>query len=244
MRIEHGRNDMGRLEEYDYVPDHQKAPSPEPRDHLGSARTRTALRSSAAIVVTLLAGITCRAGERTHPPERRVCVCIRAGGDTGITHQAQYLAAQMFLEIGVRIDWHNNRGSCRIMCRRPIVITISTDTPADLDPGWLAYSLPFEGAHIGIFYDRVRTAATPAGFPYLLGHVIAHEITHIVQGTDYHAEEGLMKGKWNGTDYQEMTRKHLPFSELDVQLINKGLDARESGRENEMRDTAVLLAVH
>jgi hypothetical protein len=150
----------------------------------------------------------------------------------------------MFLPIGVRIDWHNDRGSCRIMCRQPIPITISTNTPADLDPGWLAYSLSFEGTHIGIFYDRVRTAATPAGFPYLLGHVMAHEITHMVQGTDYHAQQGLMKGRWNGSDFPEMTRKPLPFSELDVQLINKGLDARESGRGNEMRGTAVLAAVH
>jgi hypothetical protein len=60
----------------------------------------------------------------------------------------------------------------------------------------------------------------------VLGHVIAHEVTHILQGVLRHSESGVMKARWSNADYQEMTWKPLRFTDEDVVLIHRGLKAR------------------
>jgi hypothetical protein len=53
-------------------------------------------------------------------------------------------------------------------------------------PGALARALVFEGTRIEVFYERVRRMVGPRRFPSLLGHVLAHEIAHVLQGVDLH----------------------------------------------------------
>jgi hypothetical protein len=93
-----------------------------------------------------------------------------------------------------------------------IVITLSCETP----PG-----------HIVVFYSRVCQKMSPARVPVLLAHVLAHEIAHILQGVQRHSESGLMKPQRDDADFFEMARKPLGFTEEDVDLIYRGLDARK-----------------
>lgn len=53
------------------------------------------------------------------------------------------------------------------------------------------------------FYDRVLANSRPTGLPFLLGHVLAHEIGHILQGVERHSSAGVMKEKWDYRDYVE-----------------------------------------
>ena len=57
----------------------------------------------------------------------------------------------------------------------------------------------------------------------LLAHVLAHEITHVLQGTVRHSEEGLMKARWTAEDRMSMRVKPLPFTAYDIQLIQSGM---------------------
>jgi len=95
-------------------------------------------------------------------------------------------------------------------------------------PGALAYALPFEGTHVVLFYDRVLTAASPAVTPYLLGHVLAHEIVHLLQGVEQHSASGLMKARWDNRDYVDMQRSPLKLTKDDLDLIERGLELRAS----------------
>jgi hypothetical protein len=90
--------------------------------------------------------------------------------------------------------------------------------------------MPYEQTHIVVFYDRVVAAAHPIGVSSLLGHVLAHEIVHILQGLDRHSSTGVMKEKWDYRDYVEMQRRPLSFTNEDLQLIRQGLVNRASGR--------------
>jgi hypothetical protein len=58
--------------------------------------------------------------------------------------------------------------------------------------------------------------------------VLAHEISHVLQGTNQHSETGLMKARWNGQDYDAMQQKPLEFTSFDVTLIQNGLNARKA----------------
>jgi hypothetical protein len=108
------------------------------------------------------------------------------------------------------------------------VFTVSLETPLNRHPGALAYALPFDGTRVVLFYDRVLRAAGPAAAPSLLGHVLAHEIVHKLQGVDAHSASGLMKPRWDKRDYDAMQRAPLPFTQEDLTLMDRGLEWRAS----------------
>jgi hypothetical protein len=107
-----------------------------------------------------------------------------------------------------------------------IVVTVSNVTPRDLHGGALAYALPYERTHIVLFYDRVLNTVGPNSVPALLGHVLAHEIVHILQGVAVHSATGIMKERWDSQDYAEMQRGRLKFTRDDIDLIGQGTKSR------------------
>lgn len=140
---------------------------------------------------------------------------------------AEALASEIFVGVGVKVHWRRGEPSrSQSQDARPIVVHIVTDTPSWLQPGALAFALPYEGVHINVFYDRVRRATEPELTPNVLAHVLAHEITHILQETSRHSETGVMKARWSHQDYMDMGQKPLSFTEEDVQLIRTGLARR------------------
>jgi hypothetical protein len=154
-------------------------------------------------------------------PGEQVMVCIGDAPNLALKNWAKGVSSDIFAGIGVKILWHGP-SNCPAAS---IIVTFSDHTPASLMAGALAYALPYEGTHIVVFYDRVKNK--PGNVPCLLGHVMAHEITHIVQGMVRHSESGVMKAQWTGMDYGQMTWKPLQFTDEDIQLINRGLEARE-----------------
>jgi hypothetical protein len=89
----------------------------------------------------------------------------------------------------------------------------------------MAYALPFEGLHVRVFYDRVSDPQLFPKFdaPKILGHVMAHEIGHLLQGITRHSETGVMKAHWTAADYGSMAFRPLRFTDEDVRLILAGL---------------------
>ncbi len=146
---------------------------------------------------------------------------------TGPAAFAKDQASRMFAQIGIRIDW---RSAGRSLPPDALVVEMLPQASPKLCPGALACAKPFEGVHIYVFYDRLRATVPDRMVSPLLAHVLVHEITHILQGLDRHSESGIMKAQWDGNDYARMSRKPLPFSPVDVTLIERGLEARESRR--------------
>jgi hypothetical protein len=62
--------------------------------------------------------------------------------------------------------------------------------------------------------------------PCLLAHILAHEITHVLQGINRHSVSGVMKAHWSNGDCLDMAGKPLAFTEEDVYLIHRGLKRR------------------
>jgi Zn-dependent protease with chaperone function len=152
--------------------------------------------------------------------EHVVPVCMSEGVRTPDMYLARAIVSEMFEKIGVTIEWRQER-LCRSLSG-VISIKLSDDTPANQFAGALAYALPFEGSRIIIFYDRVRRTVQPMVVP----HLLAHEIAHVIEGTDVHSDRGVMKAHWDLSDQDRMYRKPLTFSEVDVSLIQNGLAAR------------------
>ena len=111
------------------------------------------------------------------------------------------------------------------------MISLNMGTPANRKPGELAHTSPREGTHIVILYDCVRDCVRkvkPTKFSGVLAHVMVHEVTHILQGIPRHSASGVMKARWDDYDFVQMAWKPLPFTDVDIDLIQRGLDAREA----------------
>ena len=162
---------------------------------------------------------------------RPVTVCMGLG-NLSSAPMARALASKMFTSIGVIIDWRNPR-ACPA---EAIVISLVDSAPENVSRGALAYALPYEGVHIQVFCDRIRRHDSRL-VPFLLAHVLVHEITHILQGIARHSESGVMKADWELDDFSEMLFKPLRFEDRDIELIRRGLAARVA------RTTAAMNAV-
>jgi hypothetical protein len=157
----------------------------------------------------------------------RVPVCVQ-----GIAHsyvalpQAEGLASEMFAAAGVTIEWRGMKN-----CPADgIQIRLSEKTPESDNPNSYAYALPYEGVHIVVFWDRITNIAERRAIPSFLAHVLVHEVTHILQGTCRHSETGVMKAVYTSMDIGKMELHSLPFTEEDVALIHRGIEARRASR--------------
>jgi hypothetical protein len=178
-------------------------------------------RQKKIMALAVLAAATCVAAEA----QRKVTVCMAETAPVSVVElaQAHAKASEMFAAIGVKLDWRCPKSQAQ----GTIVISLARGVPANRKPGELAYAYPYEGTHIVIFYDCVRTIM-PNQVPILLAHVLVHEVTHILQGIPRHSESGVMKAQWDSSDFSQMTWKPLPFTNEDIDLIQRGLDAREA----------------
>jgi hypothetical protein len=189
------------------------------------------MRIAATAALAILAGVALQAKSPVSPEgSAQVTVCMQSLADFRMTMQAQGIATKMFAGVGVKIAWHDMSG-CPA---QGILISLSERAPASFHPGAMAYAMPYEGAHIVLFYDRIAVSGR-ALLPHLMAHVMVHEITHILQGVDRHSEEGVMKAHWGQQDFNRMIGKSLEFTEGDVEMIHNGLLTRAARRDAAMR---------
>ncbi len=183
------------------------------------------------VAIAALVSVSVVVAKAPQLAERTVTACLKTDqqfppGIWPIIERAELIADRVFTGTGVKVNWYRNPRTCTAARNRAIQIDVASLTPSNELPGALALAQPFGGQYIRVFYDRIHRAVQPDVEPYLLGHVLAHEITHILQGTCQHAESGVMKARWDSGDYERMTQQPLRFTEADLQLIRIGLQKR------------------
>jgi hypothetical protein len=183
------------------------------------------MKAQAAMLAVLLVGFAEIAGA-SDTGRFAVAVCVDGDIDPNIAGHAQPQASRSFRRIGVRLDWHPaNSGFCGRGGPSVIRVTYSRHAPIDVAPSALAYALPYEGVHIAVFYERLP-GNDEAQSAEVLGYVLVHEITHILQGVARHSDSGIMKAQWDKTDYARMKLVPMSFAEEDVNLIRKSSQVR------------------
>jgi hypothetical protein len=131
----------------------------------------------------------------------------------------------MFARAGIRVKWTETEAK-NTLAPVTIAIGVSHRTDANRHPGALAYAHPFgNNPDILVMYDRVGAIVEkcPKLEARLLAHVLSHEICHVLQRTNVHAEAGLMKARWRIEDYRRMAEKPLPFTQIDMEMMHHGL---------------------
>ena len=178
---------------------------------------------TARLVMAVAAAMTVQAGQTG---KQHVIVYVQNDANISdhVTNRAEDLASSMFATIGVTIDWRRSAPSASSP-QNVIAIRLARNTPKDEKPGALAYAKPCEGVHVVVFWDRMQFGLIPTE---LLAHVMVHEITHILEGLSRHSQSGIMRAQWTEDDHRMMKMHPLSFAAEDVDLIHRGLRARNT----------------
>jgi hypothetical protein len=155
--------------------------------------------------------------------QQQVTVYLRdsATVPASVAGPAQNGAAEIFGRIGVKIHWR--QGVPPASLKRAIGVELVAYTPQITLPGALACTVLYDYPTIQVFYDRIQGAEAPGR---VLAHVLAHEITHVLQGTARHSDTGIMKASWSRSDFDRMRFTTLTFTEEDVGLIRGAFATR------------------
>lgn len=168
----------------------------------------------------LAAGASVKQPSLTSAPAVNVCMDRLAEAST--LYLAQVEASKILSMVSVKIAWTSG-AACR--ASDAIRIHVIAETPASLMPGALAFCRPNGTADITVFSDRIRESVAPGIERHLFAYALAHEITHMLEGTARHSETGIMKAHWTPDDYLAMLSGQLPFAPEDVQLVQSGMEA-------------------
>ena len=147
----------------------------------------------------------------------------------------QYAQAQttgIFKGSGVRVIWHaGDLPAARCAGRPCIGIRMAAQAPASLTPLALATARPYgtSGTLIDIYADRVRPALNEVS-DVLLAYIFAHELAHVMVGSDYHSDSGILKAQWSYADHVAMRMRRLRFTAGDSERIREGLTDRRFGK--------------
>jgi hypothetical protein len=192
----------------------------------------------------LIATVAAVAGVES-PIDECVDVYLKPGSQPplDVLNMAEKTTAAIFNEIGIAVRW----------AKRPYKPVESSCTAVEMQfdrgsalvsgPDTIGYALlQSKGpSQVHIMIERVlrcRFACfAPSTKMYeaaFLGHVMAHEIGHVLQGVARHSEDGLMKGNWTHQDVLSMVTRRLSFTKSDADLIYRGFLSR---RETETRES-------
>jgi hypothetical protein len=184
------------------------------------------------LAALMAAALTAQARD-AHPPDVTVFV---SGDDTPpapVEYTARSTVTWIFARAGVRLAWRDGEPAGGADTAAAIRIHYTRRLPPGAGRSALAVARPFgaQGIAVDILYDRIRwVAASPRREPAILAHVLAHEIGHVLEGTDWHAPSGVMKAHWSGPDYDAMEKCPLDFTPLDRELLREGLAVRRLRR--------------
>jgi len=70
------------------------------------------------------------------------------------------------------------------------------------------------GAYGDVFYDSVEKLHRDwnVSLPRVLGHVIAHELGHLLLGSNAHSRQGIMRPDWHGDELRRASMGDLLFT--------------------------------
>ena len=173
-----------------------------------------------------------------------IAVRVYDGAGIGSVHRAAAIAvadtilSAAFIDVEWRtcdVDARRAAGPCAVpLGKREFALRLIGGMAAPDANGQLAlgYSLIDTRTRAGslatIHPDRVAWLADAAGFDVrtLLGRAIAHEIGHLLLGSNDHRGTGIMRAVWSREALQRNAREDWVFSERDAADMQTALRAR------------------
>jgi hypothetical protein len=142
--------------------------------------------------------------------------------------RAQAEATRVFHLSGITLVWVDAE-TCRNSCLTVRLVTQAM-SPKSQNPRVLGIAPSSEearGINLWIFYPRVKAYSADLGMYawQLLGHVMAHEMGHLLLPHGAHAAAGLMRAEWDRAQVKSADNGQLTFTPVQASLIRERLQA-------------------
>jgi hypothetical protein len=152
---------------------------------------------------------------------------------TTVSPRAVSVATTLLRDAGVHVTWTFCRsgGHSEATCDSPMQSTdlavrmVRCVNDSDSRVCALGYALidrqQRTGALATVYVDRVSVVAQESRMDpsVLLGRTIAHEIGHLLMGTNRHSGKGLMRALWSRQDLRRRGPDEWRFTALDMAAI-------------------------
>ncbi len=168
--------------------------------------------------------------EHRRTPEVFACLQISASLKGNTLMEGEFIASEIFRRISVPLRWSCDHSPSPGDPHQTVIIRLTDRAPHNLPENALASALPFarEGVRVTVFQDRFETVVeNQRSFEGIVfGHILAHEIAHVLARVDTHAKSGLMRALWTPGDFSSMRDHLLGFTPEDAQFIRSALQSR------------------
>jgi hypothetical protein len=147
---------------------------------------------------------------------------------------------------GIQVHWldcYATPEDCREAGDRALAVTFTVARPSEAGGGSLVnagfsmgYSLLPEngagGVYAKVMWNRVIAYAQAVDAPAaaVLGHVIAHELGHLLLNTGRHSHHGIMKAVWTGSGKSLLAGGRLAFQGHEAAAMRRRVAAAAGPR--------------
>ena len=161
-----------------------------------------------------------------------VAVCERTAVGNGMLSVARSVASHVFENAGIQLRWEDAGDCMQLSAHAHFLIVVDSRPPA----GWtsanamgFAPSQTTECRRAYVFLDRVRRFVAinvperlrPEADGIILGHVIAHELGHLLLPGASHESRGIMRGRWKYAQWRSAALGVLLFQPAQVAAIQR-----------------------
>lgn len=147
--------------------------------------------------------------------------------------EAEDICKRIFREAGVGVEWVNIRHSGQATpaggqapdTTFTLRIVLKPLTLTDTTFGVAFLAEDGSGRYADVFYNPVRklSGAGDVSQSTLLAHVMAHEIGHLLLGSNAHIRLGLMRAHWDSDDLRRAAMGGLLFTAEEAQRMRARL---------------------
>jgi hypothetical protein len=177
-------------------------------------------RSTGILILTVALSGWVQAAAQEHP-QVTVVVYNDAGIPAGVIESAKKTAERIYRDAGVAIMWRDHRapatGATELFVR---IVRRSLNLPGE-DFGIAFVGDDGEGVQADIFYSSIEqlTNNTSASAAQVMGHVMAHELGHLLLGMNSHSSFGIMQAHWTEQQLRLMSKGILKFDKRQSRAI-------------------------
>ena len=184
---------------------------------------------STFLVAAVVAGLTntgqAASASSAKPLPLPVTVFDYANVPTQWLSWAKESMSRIYEEIGVEIAWQDARSEARTGLI-VLILPESRSTKEGIPQSVIGYTSGTADERRRVAYvlygrmDQFRLEQAPAiQRANLLGHLMAHEVGHLLLPVQSHSPSGIMRARWSGADLELAQQGRLRFSADQAQSI-------------------------